>query len=98
MIDTDYPAYIERDTYEGPWAINRRNARSSSFTSAELAANSAPGSIIVLWESFGHINGVQHFGRTRFRVQTDGSLVGYTGSGPPIIHHPADRKSRVLVK
>lgn len=96
--DTNYPAYIERDTYEGPWVISRRNARASVFSAAELAAMSKPGKIIILWESFRCINGVRDFGRSRFLVQPDGSLVCYTQTGTPIIQHPADRKITVLVK
>jgi hypothetical protein len=94
---TTYPAYIARDTHEGRWTINSRTRRIGRFAARELAKLADANGFVVLWECFSTAGGVKHFGRTRFLVQADGSLVGYTSEGTPIIVHPADRVISVMV-
>lgn len=90
------PVCIGRDEYAGPHTVrfNARKFRVAVYTAAELAT--LMGRETVLFESFGHVGGVEHFTRTRFVSDAAGNLHGYDSEGARKIIHPADRKLRVL--
>lgn len=98
LAQTDAPAYLERDTYQGKYTLRSNKVRSDVFKASELAAM-ANGQVIVLWESAGRMrDGVQLFCRMRYLPQADGSLVGYDADGARKIIHPADRKIHIRTK
>lgn len=89
--------YIEPDAYAGRWSRAGVPAgmRVSVFTAAELAAFSSEG---VIWESFGHVNGRECFGRSRYMASATGALHVYDSNGRKILVHPATRAIRVLAR
>lgn len=98
LAETEAPAYLERDTYQGKHTLRSNKVRSDVFKASELAAM-ANGQVIVLWESAGRMHdGVQLFCRARYVALSDGSLVGYDWAGAREIIHPADREIRVWTK
>lgn len=98
LAQSEAPAYLPRDTYQGKHTLRSNRVRSDVFEARELAAM-ANGQVIVLWESAGHMrDGVQLFCRARYMPLSDGSLVGYDWAGAREIIHPADRKIRIWTK
>jgi hypothetical protein len=91
--------YIGKDTYTGTHVVwgAPKGHKVTVWESRELA-QFATGGVVVLFESFGHVNGREGFTRTRFMADPEGNLHGYDGEGARKIIHPADRKLRVLTK
>lgn len=89
------PDYIRRDDFTGRLTalMDPRKYRVAVYTAAELAARDDHG---VIFESFGHLRGVETFGRTRYIADGLGNLHCYAWDGAKTIIHPADRKLRVL--
>ncbi len=91
------PDHISPDTYEGRWIRSGVpvGMRASEFTAGELAELSPRG---VLWDSFGHVNGREQFGRSRYIADGAGNLHVYDQGGRKIIVHPAARTLRILAR
>lgn len=91
----DAPLYIERDTHTGRATVkfNPAKYRVAVYTAAELA-ELAP--VSAIFDSFGSIGGVEHFGRTRYVADAAGNLHCYDSDGAKKIIHPAERKLRIL--
>lgn len=89
------PDYTGPDTYTGRQtvAFNGRKYRVAVYTAGELATL-APESAV--FESFGRVHGVEHFGRTRYVADAEGNLHCYDSDGAKKIIHPASRKLRIL--
>ncbi|KAF4408615.1 hypothetical protein [Streptomyces lycii] len=51
-----------------------------------------------MFESFGHVGGVERFSRTRYVADSAGRLHCYDSDGARKIIHPAGRKLRILTK
>ena len=90
------PRYIARDTYTGRWARGlSANVFAVAIPARDLAAEAAEG---VIWESFGHVNGRERFGRSRYVADSEGNLHVYNSDGGKTLVHPAGRVLRVLRK
>lgn len=92
------PEYIESDEYQGSHTVrfNSRKHRVATYAAFELATFADASGTAVIFESYGHVNGVERFCRTRYRADSNGNLHGYDSDGAKKIIHPFDRKLRVL--
>lgn len=95
---TTAQAYIEKDGYTGKHtvAFSPSKHRVALYTASEIAAMVPANENFPIFESFGHVRGVEHFARTRFLTDGTGRLFGYDSDGALKIIHPAGRKLRVL--
>jgi hypothetical protein len=92
----DMPEYIAKDSYSGKQSTTvRKGMRVTIWEARELAAL-APGGVI--FESFGHVNGREMFGRTRYVADAAGNLHCYDSDGARKIIHPAARKLRIITR
>lgn len=90
------PLYIVKDTYTGKHTTPlRKGFRVTVWAAEELAALAPEG---VIFGSFGHVNGVEMFGRNRYRADAEGNLHLYDSDGAKKIVHPASRKLRIITK
>lgn len=89
------PEYIGKDTQTGRHtvAFNPAKYRVAEYTAREIGRLAGTG---VIFESFGHVNGREHFSRSRYIANEDGSITMYNSDGGRSIIHPADRVIRVL--
>lgn len=89
------PEYIAPDTYTGKHtvAFSTRRYRVARYLAVELAKFGDSG---VIFESMGHVDGVEHFGRSRYIIDGDGRMHCYDSDGAKKIVHPADRVLRIL--
>lgn len=89
------PEYIAKDTYTGKHSVLgvRKGRRVSVWGAGELAAMAPEG---VIFESFGHVNGLEGFARVRYVADSEGNLHGYDSDGAKKVIHPASRKLRIL--
>lgn len=89
------PLYIDADTYTGKHTVRGpgKRYRVTTWAAGEIAALAPEG---VLFTSFGHVNGVECFGRNRYVAGPGGELHLYDSEGAVKILHPADRKLRIL--
>lgn len=93
---TEAPNYIAKDTYTGRHTVwNPKTLRPEAWKAVELAQFAPEG---IFWYSFGHVNGREGFGRTRYVADSDGNLHCYDSNGRKVIVHPAGRSLRILVK
>lgn len=72
----------------------RKGFRPARITAGNLAKSLGPE--FTVWTSFGHVNGVEMFGKDAMVL--DGEHVNVIAAGRVIIKHPLDRKLRILVK
>ncbi len=86
------PEYIDADTYAGRWYRPQGKFLTDTYTAGELAELG----ITVMWKSFGHVNGVEMFGRDRFLADSEGNLHVYAQDGHKVIVHPFQRRLRIL--
>lgn len=86
------PDYINSDTYTGRHtvAFSPRKYKVAFYKAGELAGEG------VFFESFGRVNGVESFCRTRYVADPAGNLHCYDSDGALKIIHPADRMLRIL--
>ena len=88
------PEFIGKDDYQGRHTVAAgKRFRTTTWEARELAALSREGVIFV---SFGHVGGVERFGRTRYVADAAGSLHCYDSDGAKKIVHPAGRTLRIL--
>ena len=87
------PGSLDKDTYTGRHTRSAGSARVGQFRAERIAQLASEG---VIWESFGHVGGVERFSRSRYVADVDGSLFVYSPSGSLTLIHPADRVIRIL--
>jgi hypothetical protein len=89
--------FIAPDTYQGKHSTFRPAAgiRPTAWKAAELAELAPSG---VIWESFGHVNGCEGFGRSRYVADEAGNLHVYDSDGAKVAIHPAGRTLRILTR
>lgn len=92
ITETTAPDRIAKDDYQGKYTI-RGSRKSAMWSAKEIAQIKGEG---IIWESFGRINGREHFGRTRYVADAKGNLHCYDSAGRKVIIHRAARKLRLL--
>lgn len=76
--------FIASDTYEGRWSCPAGKCRGENWTAEELHAYLPAGQESVIWTSFGHVRGVEMFGRDRVIADAEG-IAFYTSEGALIM-------------
>lgn len=95
---TEMPTRIAKDDHPGRWTTRKPKGMSvDTYTAQELTEFAQDGEVIV-WTSFGHVDGTERFARTRFLPDAEGNLHGYASNGQRIIIHPATRALRILTR
>ena len=72
----------------------------TEWTAGELTAfvPEGPDTTVVLWISFGHVHGVERFGRHTLKRRAEGGLTMVLPNGNSVVQYPADRILRILSK
>lgn len=72
----------------------------TQWTAGELTefVPEGPDATVVLWISFGHVHGVERFGRHTLTRRAEGGLTMIRRDGSAVVMYPADRTLRILSK
>lgn len=73
------------------WAKRNGYRASNGWTAGELCGHT-------VYVSYGHVGGVERFGRETLVRGDDGKVHVMTEEGATVLIHPDDRRLRILVK